>query len=225
MFRIVTMKLIAEMIDEMPEDLQAQHVEVDLQPRRVLRPRQVRVGEPPRVRQLRPQEEAEVDEDPAEEVDPEGERVEPREGDVARPDLQRDHVVEERGGQRHQRQEHHGHRVHGEHLVVELGRDERVVRHDQLSPDQQRLDPPDQEEEEGGPEVEDADPLVVDRGDPAPQPGVGRARGVGRRVMVDVAAMMSSKASEGMPLSCSVCRYSCRDRCSVAPGSASARRA
>ena len=53
-----------------------------------------------------------------------------------------------------------------------LRRQEGVVRLAQLDADQQRLDPADQEEDEGGGAVEDADPLVVDGGDPAPQPGL-----------------------------------------------------
>ena len=42
----------------------------------------------------------------------------------------------------------------------------------QLDAKQQRLDAAHQEEEERGGAVEDPDPLVVDRGDPAPEPGL-----------------------------------------------------
>jgi hypothetical protein len=79
---------------------------------------------------------------PAEEVHPVRQRVEPRERHVARADLQRHDVVEEGGRQRHQRQEDHRQRVLREHLVVRVRADEVVLRHDELRADEQRLDPP-----------------------------------------------------------------------------------
>ena len=51
----------------------------------------------------------------------------------------------------------------------------------QLDAKQQRLDPAHQEEEERGGTVEDPDALMVDGGDPAPEPGL---LAVGRRVRV-----------------------------------------
>ena len=45
----------------------------------------------------------------------------------------------------------------------------------QLEPDDQRLEPAEQEEDERGDAVEDADPLVVDGGEPGEQPVARRA--------------------------------------------------
>jgi hypothetical protein len=80
--------------------------------------------------------------------------------------LERQEVVAEGGGHRHGEQEHHGRGVHGEHLVVEVGGQHRVVGPRQLRPDQERFDTADQEEGEGGDAVHDADLLVVDREQP-----------------------------------------------------------
>ena len=115
------------------------------------------------------QEPARVQEQPAEQEHPELKRVQPRERDVARPDHQRDQVVEERGRHRHDEQEDHRQAVHREDLVVLLGVQHRVARLRQLRPDQQRLDPTDDEEQERRDAVHDPDLLVVHRGEPAPE--------------------------------------------------------
>jgi hypothetical protein len=61
--------------------------------------------------------------------------------------------------------------VHREDLAVELFREDLAARAGQLEPDQQRLDPADQEEEERGVAVQDPDALVVHRGEPGPESG------------------------------------------------------
>jgi hypothetical protein len=59
---------------------------------------------------------------------PEAEVVQEREGDVARADLQRHHVVHEARHQRHRHEEDHDHAVRREDLVVVVRRQEaRVV--------------------------------------------------------------------------------------------------
>ena len=56
--------------------------------------------------------------------------------------------------------------MHRVDLVVEVGTDDRAVRGRQLQADQQGLEAADDEEEQRGRSVEDADLLVVDGGDP-----------------------------------------------------------
>src|SRR5581483_1906683 len=119
-------------------------------------------------------EEADVQEDAAEQEHPEAERVEAREGDVARPDHQRDQQVHEGDAERHDDEEDHRRAVHREDGVVLVGVQERLVRRRELDAHEQRLDAPDEEEDEGRQAVHDADLLVVDGGQPAPQP-LGRA--------------------------------------------------
>ena len=151
------------------EEEETQEPEVRVGPDREGLRRERRVAEPAGIGG-RPHEPTRVEEEAAEKEDPIGERVEPGEGDVPRPDHQGDEVVEECGRQRHHRQEHHAGAVHGEELVVALGAEKLAFGPGQLEPDQQGLDPRDQEERERGHAVEDADPLVVDRGEPGDEP-------------------------------------------------------
>jgi hypothetical protein len=64
--------------------------------------------------------------------------------------------------------------VHGEDLVVDLGRQQLLARTGQLRADEERFDAADQEEGEGGDAVHDADLLVIDRRDPAAPAGARR---------------------------------------------------
>ncbi len=97
-------------------------------------------GAPPRIHEV-------LMKMPTDEEAPEAERVDPREGDVTCADLQRDEVVGEAGGHRHHEEEHHRGGVHREHLVVQTGTEERVVRLGELRADGQRLEAADEEEE------------------------------------------------------------------------------
>ncbi len=110
-----------------------------------------------------------VEHDAAGEEQPVGERVQPREGHVARADHQRDEVVAEARQHRHDEQEDHRRPVHREELVVDLRADERVVRLAKLQADHQRLGAAEDEERERGDEVEDPDSLVVGGREPAHQ--------------------------------------------------------
>ena len=76
----------------------------------------------------RVEEQRRVEDDPAEQQQPERQRVEPRERHVARADHQRHEVVAEAGHHRHDEQEDHRRPVHREQLVVVLGGQQRVVR-------------------------------------------------------------------------------------------------
>jgi len=111
-------------------------------------------------------EEREQQDDAPEEEEPVGERVQAREGHVPGADHQRDEVVGEAGEDRDDDEEDHRRPVDREELVVGVVLDEVLVRLGELCPDQQRHDPAGDEEEPSGREVEDPDPLVVDRDEP-----------------------------------------------------------
>jgi hypothetical protein len=110
--------------------------------------REVRVAEPARVGRAGRQEPARVEDDRAGEERPETEGVQPREGDVARTDHQRNNVVEKRGGERHDGEEDHRRAVHREELVVLRGREHGAVGHGELRADEQRLEAAHEEEEQ-----------------------------------------------------------------------------
>ena len=132
---------------------------------RVDRAGQRRVAGPARFRRV--PEERGVEDDPARQEQPEGERVQARVGHVAGADHQRHEVVREARHHRHDEQEDHRRPVHREQLVVGLGADQRVVRRAQLQAHHQRLDAPQAEEHEREDHVHDPDPLVVGGRDPA----------------------------------------------------------
>src|ERR1041384_4424162 len=74
---------------------------------------------------------------------------------------------------------YHGRAVHREQRIERLGAHQRVIRLHQLDAHDERFDPAHQEEEERGRPVQDADPLVVDGRDPAPDAGLRRSVGGG----------------------------------------------
>jgi len=80
------------------------------------------VGEPAEVGRAVGGQEPADDDEAAEQVKPVGQRVEPRERDVRRADLQRDDEVREAEGERRCEQEHHDRAVHRYELVVLLVR-------------------------------------------------------------------------------------------------------
>ncbi len=166
------------------EDLQARHPEVYVGPGRKLPRRQIGVPEPARVGRGAEQE-ARVEEKAAQNEHPHTERIEPRKCDVPRPQHERDHVVEEHLAQRHDREEDHRRAVHGEQLVVELRRHEGIVGLRELNADEQRLDPAEEEEGQRADPVENRDPLVVDRRDPAPEAGLLAVSGADVRFLTE----------------------------------------
>ena len=98
----------------------------------------------------------------ADHVEPPGEQVQAREGDVAGADLDRhDQVAEGTLETGDDEEEDHHHAMHGEERVVGLRAHDGPPRRHQLDAQQQTQQHPDQEEAEGGIEVEQADPLVV----------------------------------------------------------------
>ena len=108
------------------EDLQSQHPEIHVRAGRVRAARQWGVAEPSTVG-CDPEEDGQRDEDAAEQKHPVTERIEAGEGDVARADLQRNEIIEERRRQRHDGKEDHRGAVHGEELIVLRRREHRSI--------------------------------------------------------------------------------------------------
>ncbi len=143
--------------------------------RRVLDARQGWVAPPAGLRRV--PEDRRVEDDPARQQQPVGERVQTREGHVPGADHERQEVVAEARPDRDDEQEDHRRPVHGQQLVVVLAGQDRVVRLGQLDAHEQRLDPAEHEEHERGDQVEDPDLLVIGGRDPIDPPlGLTRPR-------------------------------------------------
>ena len=139
------------------------------------------VGEPPGGRRPVRGEEAGGGDEPAEEVEPVREHVQPREGDVGAADLQRHQRVGEGREERGSEEQQHDRAVHREQLVVLLGVvDDLQALGVELGAQQQRHGSADHEPDERGDEVEVADDLVVGRRHPL-QDGRARQRLAPRR--------------------------------------------
>ncbi len=147
------------------EDVERQDQEVDSVAADLLGQR--RVDRPAGVRRAARGEEAREQDQAAEQEQPVRERVQPREGDVARADHQRHQEVPEPGEDRDDDEEDHRRPVQGHHLVVGIAREEVLVRLRELGAHQEGKHAAGAEEDEARDEVEDPDPLVVDGRDPA----------------------------------------------------------
>ena len=101
--------------------------------------------------------------EPAEQEQPVGQRVQPREAHVRGADLQRQHQVGEREQHGRREQQQHDRAVHGEQLVVLLQAEELQPGPGQLTAHQQRHHAAGQEERERGDQVHLADGLVIGR--------------------------------------------------------------
>ena len=162
-------------------DLQRPDVVVDADVRTVLDAGKRRIREPARARELA-DEQRDHDQHRAGHRHPEAEVVEERECDVARADLQRHDVVHQARDQRHGHEEDHDHAVRGEDLVVVMGVEialRAAERHGLLQSHHDGVGEAPQQHDEPEHHVHDADPLVVDAGEPlapqiAPQPIVGQ---------------------------------------------------
>lgn len=111
MMMVVT-KFTAPKVDEEAHQVEAHDPQVVPDAGRVDRVRERGVGEPAEARGAVRAEEAEAGHDRAEQVQPVGEAVEPREGDVRRAQLQRhDGVGETREHRRREHQQHDGPRA------------------------------------------------------------------------------------------------------------------
>ena len=104
-----------------------------------------------------------VDENAGSEINPIGERVEAREGHVARPDEQRPEIVGETRKNRQRVKEDHRHAMRGEELVVLLGCEQALFGTGELHPHDERFETSQRQEGECGDDVAYADLLVVHR--------------------------------------------------------------
>ena len=149
------------------EDVQREDPEVDAVTARVLARRQRGVTRPAALRRAAAGEEAEQEREPSEEEQPVGHRVQARERHVVGADHQREQVVPEAREDRDDDEKDHRRSVNREELVVAVARDEVLVRRRELRTHEQRHDPAGHEEEQRRGDVEDPDPLVVGRRQPA----------------------------------------------------------
>ena len=138
-------------------------VDAALETERLLAQR--RVAEPTGVGR-RAIQKGEVQNQSAKQEQPVAEGVQARKRHVTCTDLEWHDVVGKSQQDRHDHQEDHGGAVHREHRVVCRRVEECVARHRQLDTDEQRLESTDQHERGAGGEVQDADVLVIDRGEP-----------------------------------------------------------
>ena len=88
----------------------------------------------------KPTSEAGIEEDAGAQIDPVGQRIQPRQRHVARAQQQRPEIVAEARQHRPGIEEDHRHAVHGEELVVLLRRQQMQVGTGQLQAEDQRLD-------------------------------------------------------------------------------------
>ena len=163
--------------------------------RRVRRFTQRRVGEPSHGRRAARQE-TEVQQNPAKRNEPETESVQARERHVARADLERDDIVGQAEEHRHRDEKNHRRAVHGEDHVISVRMQKRVVRHGQLKPNEQRFDPAEDEKDQPRHHVEDADPLVIDRGKPRHLPMLPLFRGQDTGAIQDGGDLVHFKVSK-----------------------------
>jgi hypothetical protein len=164
---MVVMKLTAPRMVPKPRERQAEDPEVTTDAGTERGVRQRCVGEPAEGGSTLGRDEAGDGDGGAEEEEPEGQRIQAREGNVGSTNLQRHDDVGEAGEERRcEHQEHHG-AVHREHLVVLLfGLQDLHAGFEQFGADQQRHDAAEAEEHEGRNQVHVPDGLVVRRGDP-----------------------------------------------------------
>ena len=110
--------------------------------------------------------ETEVQKKATESGKPEAEGIEARKGHVSRANHERKEVIAEAEQDRHGDKKDHGGAMHGEHLIEELRGDEMVVGNDELDAHDGGFNATDYEEEDGVEDIEDAEALVVNGGDP-----------------------------------------------------------
>ena len=145
-------------------DGQAQDPQVTAGTRRMNRVGQRAIGGPAEVCGTARGDEAGHRDHRAEQEQPEAQRVQPRERDVGSADLQRKHQVGEPEHDRGGVEQQHHRAVHGEQLVELLVGQELQAGQRELGAHEQRQQPADEEEDEAGDAVHDADQLVIGGG-------------------------------------------------------------
>ncbi len=130
-------------------------------------------------------EETEIRQPAAEQHQPVAQSVDPWIGHVACADHQRHNVIGDPEQKRHRGEEDHRRAVHREELIERAGPDDVGPRACQLPAHQQGLDAARRQKHQAGADVQEPDPLVIDRGHPIVERGrrlaAGRGRGVQRR--------------------------------------------
>ena len=109
--------------------------------------------------------------DAADDVEIPAQQVDAREGKILRPDHERHQKISQH--RRHhwdQKEEHHDHAVHGEHLVIGVGLHQVALRRQQLEPDEHGKEAAEKEERRHRNQIEDRDPLVVGGQQPGLEP-------------------------------------------------------
>jgi hypothetical protein len=118
----------------------------------------------------RTREQAPVQEDATEQVEPVSEGVQAGEGEIPAPDHHRDQVHRQPLDHGHGEEEHHRRAVKGEGLVVGVWAEEALLGADQLCAYQRSLQAPDEQEYERGDDEPEPDGLVVHVRQPADEP-------------------------------------------------------
>ena len=172
MHKIVVMKLTAVPILPMPETSSPSVQKSVLWPSEKARFGERCIGEPAHVGRVPgaikpvPSDETEVKKQPSESGEPEAQGIQPRKGHVAGANHQRNQISAEAKYEGHGDEKNHGGAMHGEHAIEHFGRNEMVVRDDELYPHDRRFDAAHDEEEERVEDVENPELLVVDGDDP-----------------------------------------------------------
>ncbi len=117
-----------------------------------------------------------------EQEQPERQRIEPRKRHLGRPDLEWHDRVRKADRHRRAEEQQHDRPVHREQLVEALLADQLEAGRCEFGPHLHRQQPAHEEHREGRRDVEEPDPLVVGRRQPASQPAdLNRNRGRGRQ--------------------------------------------
>ena len=163
-----TIKFSAPAVVEMLKKSSPRFQKSRFSPGEKLRAGQRGIGEPAAIRREAHQKTG-IHKQPRQEEDPVAERVQAREGHIARAGHERDQEVakpkQDRGG----KEEDHGRAVHGEELVVDFRAEQVVLRQGQLRAHKERLNARQAEEQEGREHIPDPDHLMVDRAEHALQ--------------------------------------------------------
>ena len=120
--------------------------------------------------------ETEIEKQAAEGGEPETKGIEAGKGHVSRADHQREEVIAETKKDGHGDEKNHGGAMHGEHLVEELRGNEMIVRNDELNTHDGGFNATDHEEQDGVEDIQEAETLVVNGGDPGIKEIAERAR-------------------------------------------------
>ncbi len=150
------------------------------------------MGEPARIRAC-PQEEAAVECEPGDQIDPVTEGAQARHGHVAGADHERHQVHPQPFEDRHCEEEEQGGAVHAEKLLVELGRHQIQVGLRELRAHHQPLNAAQDQEDEPGHDEADADHAVADRHQPA---APSRRRLPGALELLEVGAVVGVSLHE-----------------------------